>query len=56
MLCDFLHIFVLGDSTPVTTSMSLVGSELTGENLCITLNEVQQAYIIEILKMILVCR
>lgn len=33
VICDFLHIFVSGDSTPVTTSMSLVGSELTGEKL-----------------------
>lgn len=33
ILCNFLHIFASGDSTPVTTSMSLVGSDLTGEKL-----------------------
>lgn len=33
ILCNFLHIFASGDNTPVTTSMSLVGSELTGEKL-----------------------
>lgn len=33
ILCNFLHIFASNCSTPVTTSMSLVGSELTGEKL-----------------------